>query len=472
MAVQKTILVIEDQKAELDRLSELLQPRYRVIGAQAGNEALRVFREENTDLVLLDIVLGDMDGLNVLRILRKLDEQVPIIMMSGITKINTVVECMKLGAKDYITKPFNPDEILHAVDRAMGETQREKDLVSLQERLESEHRFEDIVGQTPKMKAVFNQIERLKGNQTSVLITGESGTGKEMVARAIHKTTARAGAPYLAINCGAIPSELFESELFGHEPGAFTGAVARRIGKVELAQDGTLFLDEIGTMPLGLQVKLLRVLEERTITRVGGSKQIPVSFRLISATNADLEVETRMGRFREDLYYRINVIHIPLPPLRERRDDIPHLAEYFLKKHTHTGARGKTFSQESMERLLAYEWKGNVRELENVIERALILSPGQEIQPSDLPLGPVANPAAPEPAPPGAAQAKASPPPANGHPRIGDGFALHEYLESLERKYLEEALIATGWHKEKAAKLLGIHRNTLTRRLLHFKLGK
>jgi len=469
MSILKTILVIEDQSQETEQLRSILGSRYRVLSAASGNDALRLFKQEAVQTVLLDIVLGDMDGLNVLRILRKLDEQVPVIMMSSITKINTVVESIKLGATDYISKPINTDELLHAVERALQETQRAKELESLKERIEADHRFEDIVGESPAIRQILSQIDRLKGSQTSVLITGESGTGKEMVARAIHKATCAPSAPYLAINCGAIPAELFESELFGHESGSFTGAVGRRIGKVELAQDGTLFLDELGTLPLQLQVKLLRVLQERTLTRVGGSKQIPISFRLVSATNSDLEKEVAAGRFREDLYYRINVIHLHVPPLRERQGDVTLLAHYFLKKHT-GASRQATLAPDALERLSEYAWKGNVRELENVIERALILCSGDTITAQDLPLGPATPQGRAAPAPGGIpASTHSSSGPA--HPSPENGFSLHEYLESLERKYIEDALVRTDGHREKAAKLLGIHRNTLSRRLAHFRIS-
>ncbi|MCB0219616.1 MAG: sigma-54-dependent Fis family transcriptional regulator [Chrysiogenetes bacterium] len=467
MPLKKTILAIDDQRSELAQLEMLFGEDYRVVTAETGNDALRLFRDEAIDLVLLDIVLGDTDGISVLRVLRKVDAQVPIVMMSSITKINTVVECMKLGAIDYVSKPINPDELTHAVRRALNEGAKEKKITSLIEQLHAEQRYEDFIGNSPKMRAVFDQIERLKGNQTSVLITGESGTGKEVVAKTIHKYTQSEDAPYLAINCGAISSELFESELFGHEAGAFTGAIARKIGKVELAQDGTLFLDEIGTMPLSMQVKLLRVLEEREITRVGGNKHIPVSFRLVSATNSDLEKEIAAGTFREDLFYRINVIQIHLPPLRERAEDIPALASYFLAKHAPRNSPARQFSESAMKRLQSYEWKGNVRELQNVIERAVILSSGPVIQADEIPLGAVTTLGVP-PGPPPVAPAAEAP----SHPSLGEDFILHSYLESLEKQYIDEALASTGGHKEKAARLLGIHRNTLTRRLAHFNKQK
>ncbi len=450
MKKRESILVVEDSPTEREALVRLLGDRYETIQASSGREAHRLLRGRSVDLVLLDIVMEDLDGLTLLRLIKKDDKGTPVVMMSSITKIATVVECMKLGAYNYVTKPINRDELLLCLAKALEERRKDKELLYLRSRYADREKPSEFIGRSPAAREILETVRKVSRSGSNVLITGESGTGKELLARLIHRSSSCADGPFVPIHCGAIPAELFESELFGHEKGAFTGAVALKVGRIELADSGTLFLDEIATMPMSLQIKLLRVLEEREVMRVGGSKMVPVTFRLITATNRDIKEAAAEGSFREDLFYRINVVHLHIPPLRERREDISPLAVHLIKKHSEF----KRITAEALEALEPYEWKGNVRELENVIERAALLAEDNEIRTEHLHLG----------------RTDSALPPADLD--IPDGFGLRQKLEDAEKAFIAKALRQARGKRERAARILGIHRNTLARRIAYFGLGE
>jgi two-component system, NtrC family, response regulator PilR len=415
---------------------------YDVVVAENGRTAIECLEGRRFDLLVSDIKMPDMTGVDVLRAAKRIDPDILGIMITAFASADTAIEAMRLGAHDYLSKPFDVDELKMKVRNALEQRLLRQENVLLKRALGSTHQFANIVGRSDKMLAIFKLIEQIARTDSTVLVTGESGTGKEWVARAIHFYSLRRDRPFVALNCGALPETLLESELFGHMKGAFTGASANKKGLIEAAEKGTLFLDEIGEMTPMMQVKLLRVLQERKFRRLGGVEELEGAMRVIAATNQDLTKMITEGRFREDLFYRINVIPIHLPPLREREEDVPLLAEHFLAKYRdQMGKDIHGLSQDAMDLLDAYEWPGNIRELENVIERAVALEKSQMILPESLPehiarrvaKGPAAAGLLPE-----------------------SGFNLEEHVEGLEKEYITQALVRAGGVQVKAAELLGM----------------
>jgi two-component system NtrC family response regulator len=382
----ETILIVDDEKNYLLVLEALLADAgYEVITCDNASEALEVSTSHDLDLVITDMRMPGVDGMEFLVQLRGLQPEIPVIMMTAYATVEKAVEAMKRGAFDYVTKPFKNEELILTIRKALEMHRLRQENRLLSQELQERFKFANIVGKSKVMRQVYEVIEKVAQTRASVLITGESGTGKELIARAIHFNSPRSDKPFVSVNCSALPETLLESELFGHERGAFTGAITRRKGRFELAHNGTLFLDEVGDMSSALQVKLLRVLQEMRFERVGGTTTLQVDARLVAASNRDLKREVEFGRFREDLYYRLKVVHINVPPLRERRDDIPLLVHHFLRKVAkYNGLPVKNISHEALKYLYQYDWLGNVRELENVIERAVILCDGEEIRPQDL----------------------------------------------------------------------------------------
>ena len=437
------LLVVDDERSMRELLSIVLRREgYDVTLAENGRAAMAYLEARRFDLLVSDIKMPDMTGVDVLRAAKRIDPDILGIMITAFASADTAIEAMRLGAHDYLSKPFDVDELKMKVRNALEQRLLRQENVLLKRALGSTHQFANIVGRSDKMLAIFKLIEQIARTDSTVLVTGESGTGKEWVARAIHFYSLRRDRPFVALNCGALPETLLESELFGHMKGAFTGASANKKGLIEAAEKGTLFLDEIGEMTQMMQVKLLRVLQERKFRRLGGVEELEGAMRVIAATNQDLTKMVAEGRFREDLFYRINVIPIHLPPLRDREEDIPLLAEYFLVKYRdQMGKDIHGISQETMDLLDAYEWPGNIRELENVIERAVALEKNQTILPESLPehiakrvaKGPAAAGLLPE-----------------------SGFNLEEHVEGLEKEYITQALARAGGVQVKAAELLGM----------------
>ncbi|HNU84047.1 MAG TPA: sigma-54 dependent transcriptional regulator, partial [Thermoanaerobaculia bacterium] len=435
------LLVVDDEPSMLDMLSLLWRAEgYEVETARSVGEARERLAERPVDLVLCDILMPDGNGLELLREIKASDPRVAVIMMTAYTSTKSALEAMKLGAYDYISKPFaDLEELKLLVAKALEKTQLVDENVYLRGELERRYAFDRIVGRSPRMRAVFELVERVARTHSTVLIQGESGTGKELVARAIHFASPRARQRFLSVNCGALPETLLESELFGHERGAFTGAVREKRGLFQEANRGTLFLDEIGDMSLPMQVKLLRALQDRTVRKVGGTVEEPVDVRIIAATNQNLAERLAQGTFREDLFYRLNVIPIELPPLRERREDIPLLVHHFLLESSRRlGIEPRRISVEAMRRLETHSWPGNVRELENLVERTLALSTAEVITTDDLPL---------ELLIPGQTGAATPTLPS-------EGLDLEAHLDGLRRELMRQALERTGGHQGQAAELL------------------
>jgi len=440
---QARLLVVDDERSMRELLSIVLRREgYDVMLAENGGMAVDCLERGRFDLLISDIKMPDMSGVDVLRAAKRIDSDIVAIMITAFAAADTAIEAMRLGAHDYLSKPFDVDELKIKVRNALEQRQLRQENVLLKRALGTSHQFANIVGRSEKMLAIFKLIEQIARTDSTVLVMGESGTGKEWVARAIHFYSLRRDRPFVALNCGAVPETLLESELFGHMKGAFTGASVNKKGLIEAAEKGTLFLDEIGEMNPMMQVKLLRVLQERKFRRLGGVEELEASIRVIAATNQDLPRMVAESKFREDLFYRINVIPIQLPPLRDRGEDIPLLAEYFLGKYRDQMAKDvQALSQGSMELLEAYEWPGNIRELENVIERAVALEKSQTILPESLPehivkrvaRGPAAAGVLPE-----------------------NGFNLEEHVEGLEKEYITQALVRAGGVQVKAAELLGM----------------
>ena len=382
----RRVLVVDDEENLRVVLRALLRRHgYEVETAANGDEALSLVDAFGPDFVLTDVRMPKMGGLDLLATLKAKGNDATVIVMSAYGNMDMAIEAMKSGAYDYVQKPFKPDEVVLALRKAEERELLRRENRALREEIRKEHKFEDILAKSPSMQEVFRTISKIADYKTTVLVTGESGVGKELVARAIHRRSSRRGGPFVAVNCGAIPENLLESELFGHKRGAFTDAVQDRRGLFEEATTGSLFLDEIGELPIGLQVKLLRVLEDEKIRRVGETRDLKVDVRIITATHRDLMAETKAGRFREDLYYRLNVLPIHVPPLRDRRDDIPLLVEHFLtRNNARLGTAIRGLDTESRRLLYEYSWPGNVRELENTIERAMVLSEGDLLVAADL----------------------------------------------------------------------------------------
>ncbi len=447
MSDTRHVLVVDDDAAMRQMLASLFKDRgYEVSEAASVADALQHAREVEPDAVLSDIRMPGRTGIEMVGELRRVRPDTPVILMTAFGSIDSAVEAMRAGAHDYITKPFEPEAVLLTVERALEHRALEEENRRLRRAVDRTSAFGDLIGASPAMREIFALIRKIAHGRSSVLITGESGTGKEVVARTIHYHGSRAEKPFIPINCTAIPEGLLESELFGHVRGAFTGAHASKRGLFEKADGGTLFLDEVGDMGLGLQSKLLRVLQDREVRPVGGTQSTKVDVRIIAASNRDLEAEIAAGRFREDLYYRLNVIPIHIPPLRERREDIPPLVDAFLRKHGADSPR--SLSQEAMRRLVARPWRGNARELENVIERAIALCDAPSLGVEDLPPDGREDAGGGDPA---AALLESA---------VGGRLSLRE----LEDAYIEEILRLTGGNKVRAARILGIDRKTLYRR--------
>jgi DNA-binding NtrC family response regulator len=443
------VLVVEDEDVIRELLEQTLADEgYRVQSVSTGEAGLRSLEASLFDVVLLDLNLPGMHGLNVLSAAPATQTDAQFIVMTAFGSVDTAVEAMKLGAYDYINKPFRTEELLLTLRRAVGETELRREVAQLRTRAPGGAR-ERILGKTPPIQRVFDMIERVAPTRANVLVVGETGTGKELVARAIHDASDRARRPFVPVNCSALPESLLESELFGHVKGAFTGAVQARRGLFETAQGGTLFLDEISTVSPSIQVKLLRVLQERRITPVGGSESIPVDFRLVAATNEELEALVADGTFREDLYYRLNVFPIRVPPLRERKQDIPLLANAFrLRFAEENGVPAPEILPDTLARMMAHEWPGNVRELENSIERALILHSGARTLPFELA---------------GAGSVREE------RGLLEEASREGWTLDRLEREYILKTLDDLSWHQGQTAERLGINRRTLYRKLKQYR---
>jgi two-component system response regulator AtoC len=450
-------LVVDDER-KMRRILQILLERMGIesVGAESAEEALARFGEEKVDLVLTDLKMPGQSGIDLLAQVRASDPDVPVIVLTAHGTVQTAVDAMKRGAFDYVLKPFDLDAIELTIRKALDLKQVRTENRYFRETVANHPPLEDLIGSSPAMQAVAELVRRVAPTKSAVLIGGETGTGKELVARAIHKLSPRSGKLFVPLNCAAIPSELLESELFGHARGSFTGAQADRVGKFELADGGTLFLDEIGDMAFPLQAKLLRVLEEGVIERIGSNRRIGVDVRVISSTHRDLPASIRDGRFREDLYYRLNVFEIRLPALRERRADIPPLAAFFLDRFARELGRGAlALTSEAVRLLQAHDWPGNVRELRNLMERAAVLSDGPEVSPEvfRMLLAPAATPTgAPEPK--------------------GDGqaLALEPAVEDFERKLILRALGEANDNKAQAARLLGVSERTLWYKLKRYGL--
>src|SRR4030043_1603673 len=388
MEIKPTILVVDDELGARQSLEVILEDDYRVLSAESGREALEVLQRESIDLILLDVNMPDMDGLEVLCKIKEQDDEMDVIMVSALNLARKAVDSIRLGAYDYITKPYEPEDILSTVHRAISKQKLHRELDFLRREGETVRGFDQIISQNKAVLEIFGLVKKVGYTSTNILIVGESGTGKELIARAIHRQGSRKNGPFVAVNCAAIPPELMESEMFGHEKGAFTGAHTRTIGKFEYANGGTLFLDEISALRSDLQAKLLRVLQEREIERIGSNKSIKVDIRVISATNTNLEDAVMQGRFRQDLYFRLNVVPISIPPLRERKGDIPFLARHFINKfNTAFNKKVPGFTGKALNALTKYYWPGNIRELENLIERLVVLSTSEEqIDLKEMPL--------------------------------------------------------------------------------------
>lgn len=452
MANSGRVLVVEDEDVERKALSQILKSEgFTVFGAENADKALG-YIDENIDVVLSDLHMGDVSGIDLLQLWKKRQPDTQFIVITGHSSVDTAVGAIKAGAFDYVTKPINPEELVLLIKRAIEGVQRDKEIETLRRRLDQKFGLDQIVGQSKQMKDVFARIQRAAPVDSTVLVLGESGTGKELVAAALHHNSPRKKGPFVAVNCAAVPASLVESELFGHVRGAFTGATDKRMGRFEQADGGTLFVDEIGDFELGLQAKLLRVLETMTLTPVGGHEDRKVNVRVLAATSRDLRKMVQDGTFREDLYYRLNVIPIVLPPLRDRPDDIPILVEHFLKDIAQSkGTPPRRISPEVMRKFQSYRWPGNVRELRNVLEQMMVLAEGDVLTERDLP-DTVADTAQNRPSP----------------NAIPTGLTMDE----LEKLAITKALEMCGNNRTHAANKLGISVRTLQRKLQQYKLDK
>jgi DNA-binding NtrC family response regulator len=446
------ILAVDDDAGLRESLRVILEDDFDVLDVPDGAQALELMRTCQVDLVLLDIRLPGMDGIRVLERIKAIDDQVEVILVTAVKEVRSAVAAMRLGAFDYLTKPFEEEEVLSAIARALEKRALEREVVFLRSELARKEGFDSILGQHPEMQKLYELIARVARTASTVLITGESGTGKELVARAIHRQGPRKDKPFVPINLPSLNDGLVESELFGHERGAFTGAYQRRLGKFELAHGGTIFLDEIAALKPELQAKLLRVLQEREIERVGGSQRIGIDVRVIAATNVDLKRAVGNQTFREDLYYRLNVVPIHILPLRERRQDIPVLVDHFTRKYNQEFSKQiESVAPDALACLQEYPWPGNVRELQNVIERAMALLDGSRIRLQDLPVDLML----PDPV---------------GRALKAEAVPLRQACEQFERQIVLRVLERVHWNQSEAARLLRLHRNTLKLKLAKWKL--
>ena len=454
--IKRKILVVDDEESLREFLEIMLKREgYEITTAADGDKAIKLMKKQSFDLVLTDLQMPKVHGMEVLAQAKDMDPEIVVIVITAFGSTESAVEAMKLGAYDYITKPFKIDEIKLIIKKALEKRILSRENKQMKRELGEQYQFGNLVGSAQSMIKIYDLIGRVCETKTNVLITGESGTGKELVAKAIHYNGPLKDKPFVTVNCGAIPENLMESELFGHKKGSFTGAIVDKAGLFEVANGGTIFLDEIGELPLQVQVKLLRVLQDKSFRKVGGTEDITVNVRIMAATNRNLAHEVENGNFREDLYYRLNVIHIHIPPLRERKEDIALLAKHFLEKHNvQLGKNIMKISKEAMDALQAYDFPGNVRELENIIERTVSLEQGAAILPESLP-------------------------PVIFHPSMGiqrkveapdltvslDGVKLEKIVEEIEGQRMEKALEKSGGVKKKAADLLGISFRSMRYRL-------
>lgn len=493
----RAILVVDDDKDMLSLLNDLLSEEgYKVAKAKTGAEALAAVEKARPDLVMMDVLLPDQDGLQILAQMKREHSELEVIVMTAFGGSSSAIKAMRAGAYDYVTKPFETDDLLATLRRVFERQDMASEVNALRIELGKQHaQRERIVGSSRPMLEVYKLIGKVAGSDATVLVSGESGTGKELVAEAIHRASPRNPHPLVKVSCAALPETLLETELFGHEKGSFTGAMTMRKGRFEMADKGTIFLDEIGEMTLGTQTKLLRILQEHEFERIGSNTPIKVDIRVIAATNRDLADEVDRSRFREDLYYRLNVIHIHMPPLRDRKEDIPALVEHFLSKYRATpDAIPTTITEEALNRLVDYDWPGNVRELENAVERAVVLSRGLPITVEHLPFGSVTAPRGNgkarakaeaaddehgelEPVGPGgrSADAAGSNGSANGTDGdygIDEGGRFKKRVAALERKLILDALERTGGNRTRAAEELGIYRRLLYAKMREYGLGE
>ena len=448
------ILVVDDEKSMCQFLSIMLRKEgYQITTVSSGKKAVDAIKEQRFDVVLTDIRMSGMDGIEVLKEIKQLDATIPVIIMTAYASQKTAIEAVNQGAFHYLIKHAKNDEIKMVVRNALDMKRVRQENQLLKKQLRKTSDLKTIIGKSEEMQSIYNLVDKVAETDSTILIYGESGTGKELIARAIHCRSRRANGPFVSINCGALPESLLESELFGHVKGSFTGAIRDKEGLFKVAQGGTFFLDEVGETSPTIQVKLLRVLQEREVIPVGGTNPIKVDVRLVAATNADLEKHIKMDRFRPDLYYRLNVIPVQLPPLRKRRDDIPLLVNHFLLKFNEslTPEKQKGITKDSMEMLIGYDWPGNVRELENVVERAVILEDSKNITVQSLPDKFLHR----EP---------------SSQRLITDKAQVT--LEELEREYLIQVLNDTNWQKKKASSILGINASTLYRKIQRYGLEK
>jgi DNA-binding NtrC family response regulator len=448
----RSVLIVDDEVGVRESLKMILKKDYDVFLAKDAEEAFLQIKENSPDVILLDIILPDLDGLKVLERIKQNEPDIVVIMITATNTAKTAVEAMKLGAYHYVTKPFDNDELRLIISRSLSEKALKQELIFRREEMDKSFDFGNILGKSKGMKDIFKVVKQIADSKSTVLIMGESGTGKELISRAIHYNSNRKNYPFVTINCAAIPETLIESELFGHEKGAFTNAIEKKLGRFEVAHQGTLFLDEIGELSLTTQAKILRFLEEKEFNRVGGSKTIKVDVRLITATNKDLNQMIKKGGFREDLYYRINVVPIVIPPLRERKEDIPILIDHFINKFDLENNKNvKGINKEALEFLMQYEWPGNVRELENLIERVIALTSNEYILANELPYS------------------FKNIPKINGlKESVLDGkVSFLQAEEEFEKEVILDALKRTNYIQSHAAEILGI-----SRRILKYKMDK
>jgi two-component system response regulator PilR (NtrC family) len=453
-----SILVIDDEEIMREILEALLtREGYHVQLASSGEEGVELAKAKPFDAAIVDVMMPGMDGIATLEELRKLDDELPVLMITAFASVETAIAAMKRGAFDYITKPFKNDEVLVVARNAVERRQLVAENTALRQSLQAQsQKFSGIIGRSPRMKQVFDLIIQAAPSRSTILVTGESGTGKELVARAIHRNSPRAERAFVTVNSGNLPPDLLESTLFGHVKGAFTGAVYPKKGLCDLADKGSMFFDEIGNIPAETQAKLLRLIQERDFMRLGGMDTIKIDVRIIAATNCDLHEMVEDGRFREDLYYRLHVINIVLPPLRERRDDIPLLAQHFLEKYGEENSKGTLeLTSEALDLLMEYDWPGNVRELENVIERAVVLSSGTRISedliPEHIRTAPVFH------------IPKFVVPP--------EGISFKDVITNVEKRLIESTLEAAGGVQKRAAELLKIKPTTLNEMIKRYEIG-
>src|SRR5574341_71722 len=450
--MEKPKIIVVDDEESMGKFMQIMLSKegYEVTRVQSGPEALEELKNRKFDLVIADLMMPKMDGIKLLSEVKNIDPNLSFIVMTAFASVDTAIDAMKKGAFDYITKPFKVEEIKLTIKKSLDQKRLTQENLQLRSQLKKEFGLENFISKSPGILKLKELAVKVAASDSTVLIQGESGTGKELVAKAIHTHSPRSGNPFISINCAALPESLLESELFGHIKGSFTGAIKDKEGLFKAADGGTFFLDEVGETSAAIQVKLLRVLEEKEITPVGGTKKIPVDVRLIAATNSNLEEEVKNGKFRADLFYRLNVIQINIPPLRDRKEDIPLLSHYFIQKYCQQlNLKEKKLAPETLQILSEYSWPGNVRELENTLESAVVLAKGEIIQPEDLP---------------GKIREKTP------TPVVSESGHLTPALEEIEKSYIFWVLNQTGWNKSKAASILGIDNSTLYRKIERYGL--